>query len=193
MIDFLESLDRYIVVTINSWHSPLMDELMWWVSARITWIPLYLILLYLAYKKLKFVHFVFFILLVILSVVIADLVSVHLFKDLFQRARPSHNLLIQDQLHYYRIKPGDWYRGGEFGFISSHASNYFAVAVATFLVLRKDYPSLKWCLIGIGILICYSRIYLGVHYFSDVFVGALVGSIISYLLYKFWYLPVVKK
>lgn len=193
MIEYLEALDRYIVVTINSWHSPFMDEVMWWVSSRITWIPLYILLLYLAYRRLKFAQFVFFILFAVLSVIIADLVSVHLFKDLIQRYRPSHNLLIQDQLHYYRIKPGDYYRGGEFGFISSHASNYFAVAMSAFLVLRKNYPTLKWWLLGIGILICYSRIYLGVHYFSDVLVGALVGSLISFILYRFWYLPVSKK
>jgi undecaprenyl-diphosphatase len=193
MIEFLETLDRYIVVTINSWHSPFLDELMWWISSRITWIPLYIILIYLAYRRLKFSQFIFFILLAILSVAIADLVSVHLFKNLIQRYRPSHNLLILDQLHYYRMKSGDWYRGGEYGFISSHASNYFAVAGSVFFVLRKDYPKLKWWLLGIGILICYSRVYLGVHYFSDVLAGALVGSLISFILYKFWYLSVSKK
>ena len=52
MIEFLEEIDRSIVLAINGWNNPFMDELMWWISARITWIPLYLILLYLAYKKL---------------------------------------------------------------------------------------------------------------------------------------------
>lgn len=193
MIEYLEALDRYFVVLINSGNSPFLDELMWLVSSRFVWIPLYVILIYLAYRKLHRTQFIFFILLAVIAVVLTNLISVHLFKDLIQRNRPSHNLLIQDQLHYYRIKPGDWYRGGEYGFISSHAANYFAMAMSVFLVLRTYYPSLKWWLLGIGILISYSRIYLGVHYFSDVFVGAIVGCFISWLLYRFWYRSLTNK
>jgi len=193
MIENLEALDRYVVVLINSGNSPFLDELMWLVSSRFIWIPLYVILIYLAYRKLHRSQLIFLILFAVIAVVLTNLISVHLFKELIQRNRPSHNLLIQDQLHYYRIKPGDWYRGGEYGFISSHAANYFAMAMSVFLVLRTYYPSLKWWLLGIGILISYSRIYLGVHYFSDVFVGAIVGCLISWLLYRFWFRSLTHK
>jgi len=189
MIEYFEEIDRQIVLAINSWHSPLLDEVMWWISARITWIPLYVFILILAFKKLTKQHFIYFILLAVIAVIVTDLVSVHLFKNVFLRYRPSHNLRLLDQLHFYQIAPGNLYQGGEYGFISSHAANYFAIATASYLVLKKDYLRLKWLLLFIGIIICFSRIYLGVHYLSDVLVGAVIGSLITFLLYKFWYFP----
>jgi undecaprenyl-diphosphatase len=189
MIEYFEEIDRQIVLAINSWHSPLLDEVMWWISARITWIPLYIFILILAFKKLNKHHFIYFILLAAIAVIVTDLVSVHLFKNVFLRYRPSHNLHLLDQLHFYQIAPGNRYKGGEYGFISSHAANYFAIATASYLVLKKDYSRLKWLLLFIGIIICFSRIYLGVHYLSDVVVGAVIGSLITFLLYKFWYFP----
>lgn len=190
MIEYFEELDRLIVVAINGLHTPFLDELMWLVSAKITWVPLYFILAYLAFKQLNRKQFYLFLVLVIAAVAITDLVSVHLFKNLFLRYRPSHNLLIMDQLHFYEIKPGEWYKGGQYGFVSSHAANFFAIAMACWLVLKKAYPSLVWWLLSIGSLICFSRMYLGVHYLSDIFVGALVGAFIAFGLFKFWYLPV---
>lgn len=187
MIEYFEEIDRQIVLAINSWYSPLLDEVMWWISARITWIPLYIFILILAFKKLTKEHFVFFLLFAIIAVIVTDLVSVHLFKNVFLRYRPSHNLLLSNQLHYYQISQGNFYKGGEYGFISSHAANFFAIATASFLVLKKAYSKLKWLLLFAGIIICFSRIYLGVHYLSDVIVGGAIGSLIAFLLYKFWY------
>lgn len=192
MIDFFEEIDRQIVVAINSWHSPIMDEIMWWISARITWIPLYFLLLYLAFKKLDRRTFFIFVGFVLATVALTDLVSVHVFKNVFLRYRPSHNLLITEQLHYYLIKPGHWYQGGQYGFVSSHAANYFAIATSVLLVIGRFYSKLKWYLLTIGIVICYSRIYLGVHYLSDVIVGAMVGSLIAFLLYRFAFIPLTK-
>lgn len=189
MIEFLEEIDRQIVVAINSLHNPILDEIMWWVSARITWIPLYIALLYLAYKKLNKKQLFLYVVVVISAVALADLISVHFFKNVFLRYRPSHNLLIGDQLHFYQIKPGEWYKGGEYGFISSHAANYFAIATFVFLVLRKYYSKLIWYLLGIGILIGFSRIYLGVHYLSDVLAGFMVGTGIAIILYKLVFIP----
>lgn len=188
MIEFLEEIDRSIVLTINGWNTSFLDELMWWISARITWIPLYLILLFLAYKKLSRNHLFLFVGLLGLTIALTDLTSVHLFKNLFLRYRPSHNLLLTNQLHFYLIKPGEYYKGGEYGFISSHAANFFAIITFTYLVLCKAYPKLIYPLFFIGIVIAYSRIYLGVHYLSDVFVGALIGSLIAFGIYRFLYL-----
>ncbi|TXI83466.1 MAG: phosphatase PAP2 family protein [Crocinitomicaceae bacterium] len=193
MIEFLEEIDRSIVLTINSWNSPFMDELMWWISARITWIPLYVILLYLAYNTLTRNQLFLFLGLIGLTIALTDLTSVHLFKNVFLRYRPSHNLLLTEKLHYYLIKPGEYYKGGDYGFVSSHAANIFAIITFSYLVLRKGYPKLIFPLLFIGMLIAYSRIYLGVHYLSDVFVGGLVGSVIAFLVYRFIYLRYSEK
>jgi undecaprenyl-diphosphatase len=191
MTEYLEEIDRQIVLAINGLHNVLLDEIMWWISARVTWIPLYLVLLYLAFKQLNRKQLFLFIAFVVASVAITDLVSVHLFKNIFLRYRPSHNLLISDQLHYYQIRSGEWYKGGQFGFVSSHAANYFAIATGSWLVLKENYPNLRWWLLVIGVLICFSRIYLGVHYLSDLIVGGIVGVFIAFGIYKLWFSPLI--
>ncbi|MFN5879045.1 MAG: phosphatase PAP2 family protein [Flavobacteriales bacterium] len=192
MIEFLEEIDRSIVLAVNSWNTPILDEIMWWISARITWVPLYIFLLYLAFRffdKITFIKFIFF---VVAAVVISDLVSVHLFKNLFLRYRPSHHVHLMKQLHFYQIKPGEYYRGGTYGFVSSHAANFFTVMTAVLLAFKGHYSFLKWLLPLIGILICFSRIYLGVHYMSDIIAGAAVGAAIAWVLYRFWFRTVFK-
>ena len=184
MIEWLESIDREIVLAVNGMHSPFLDELMWLISGRLTWVPLYLYLFFIVLKKIGSKKAVVFLVFVLLSVAFSDLISVHLFKNVFLRYRPSHNLLIMDQLHFYQEAHGKFYRGGEYGFISSHAANFFAIITCVSLLFGEKKKKLKFILIAIGLIICLSRIYLGVHYFSDVLVGALVGSLVAFLLFQ---------
>ena len=193
MIEYLESIDIAIVQLVNGWNTPFLDEVMWIVSGRITWIPLYIFLIFLAIKQSGWKAGTLFFLSAVLSVILADFVSTQWMKEVIQRYRPSHNLDIQDHLHYYQIGWGDFYKGGTYGFVSSHAANFCAMATfaISFLI---DYK--KWLnplLIFIAVLVSFSRIYLGVHYFSDVFVGGLVGVIIAYLVYRFIFLNLHKK
>jgi undecaprenyl-diphosphatase len=193
MIEYLESIDVAIVQLVNSWNTPFLDELMWIVSGRITWIPLYVFLIYLAIRQSGWKFGLIYLMCVALAVVLADLISTQGMKEVIQRYRPSHNLAIKDQLHYYQLGWGEYYVGGMYGFVSSHAANFFAIAVFSMLVLI-DYK--KWMnplLIFIAVLVSFSRIYLGVHYFSDVFVGALVGMLIALLVYRFIFLNLHKK
>ncbi|MES2800842.1 MAG: phosphatase PAP2 family protein [Bacteroidota bacterium] len=186
MIDALEQIDRSIVLAVNSCHTPFLDDLFWLISGKITWIPLYILLFFLAQRKLNLRPFLFFILFTILSIVVADLVSVHFFKNVFERYRPSHHALLTDILHFHRFENGDVYKGGMYGFVSSHAANFSALACFIGLSLKKFYPKLPFILIGIVVLICYSRIYLGVHYLTDILAGLMVGTGIGYVFYRFF-------
>jgi undecaprenyl-diphosphatase len=187
MIEKLESIDRWIVLTVNSWDTPFLDELMWVISQRATWIPLYLILFILAYKRLNKKQLIVFALCAILAVAIADLVSVHLFKNVFLRYRPSHNALLTEQLHFYMKSNGELYKGGMYGFVSSHAANFFAMATFISLALRKYYPLMVWTLLSIATIVSFSRLYQGVHYLSDLVVGGSVGALVAYLVYRLLY------
>ncbi len=181
MISFLENIDRQLFLLINGANSIFFDNLMWIVSWKYTWLPLYLLFIYLFIKYYKKKSWLF-IIGAIVSVAIADFTSVHLFKEIFQRYRPCHNLELEGMIHLVR-----GYCGGKYGFISSHAANTSAIAVFVLFFMNKKTDGLTrqfitFALIFWTILIAYSRIYLGVHYPSDVFAGIIWGAFIALVL-----------
>jgi undecaprenyl-diphosphatase len=138
---------------------------------------LYLILVVLLFVKFKWQGFIIapFIAIVIL---LADQVSVHLFKEVFLRFRPCHNLAIKDLVH---TVDGC---GGQYGFVSSHAANTFALAVFLGLVFKKYCSKLLFVMLVWATIVSYSRIYVGVHYPADLFCGALLGVLLALIVWK---------
>lgn len=192
-METLEAIDRSIVLWINGMHSPWADKFMWIVSGKITWIPLYVLLLFLFARAYGWGKAGFFLISVTVAVTLSDQISVHLFKDMFLRYRPSHHAELTNVLHFYPISETDYYKGGMYGFVSSHAANFMVVCLMAVLALRKTYRWLSIPLIVIFLLVCYSRMYLGVHYASDLIGGALIGALIAYPMHRFvvtrWIIP----
>jgi len=177
MLESLEHIDRQLFLILNGWHNHFFDSFFWIVSNKFIWIPLYLFIAYLIIRKYKKQSWMV-ILATILVIVLTDQTSVHLFKNIFMRYRPSHNLDLQNMVHIVHN-----YRGGLYGFVSSHAANTFGLAVFTALVLKNKtfwYLILSW-----AIIVSYSRIYLGVHYPADILGGAVVGTIIASIVFFF--------
>ncbi|MGB0933665.1 MAG: phosphatase PAP2 family protein [Lishizhenia sp.] len=196
MLEQLEKIDREIVFQINSWNTPFFDELMWLISWIPTWIPLYLLLILFVYKKENTKVMLLYILCFALLIGITDQVSSSFFKPFFARYRPSHNLDIPKELgslHFYEKSPGDFYKGGKYGFVSGHSANSFAIAVFASLVLRKHINRIFLYLLLWASLVAYSRMYLGVHYLSDCIAGAFVGSFIAITVYRLVYKSFHKK
>jgi undecaprenyl-diphosphatase len=110
-------------------------------------------------------------------ITMSDQTSVHLFKETFQRLRPCQQDDIAGLVHLVND-----YCGGMYGFVSSHASNSFGIAVFTGLFLARRY---YWIIIlAWAALVGYSRVYLGVHFPGDIIGGALLGSLLAYGLYR---------
>ncbi|HOS84629.1 MAG TPA: phosphatase PAP2 family protein [Bacteroidales bacterium] len=177
MIEWLEHIDRIIFLWINGLHSPLFDTFFYYITKFYISIPVYFVIIYLLYKKFSPSYASLLLGIMILAVISADAISVAWFKEVFLRYRPSHNTEIQDMIHIVKN-----YRGGTYGFVSSHAANTFAFALFSGLVFRT-----KRILIPLFIwagLVSYSRIYLGVHYPADIVCGALVGMCIAFVYYK---------
>lgn len=180
LMNKLESIDRAIVLFVNGLHTPLLDEIMWFLSGRFSLIPLYLLLLILLKSQNSWRNTAIILVGLTLSILLADQISVHLFKNGFERYRPSHNEELKHLLHFYEVKPGEYYTGGKYGFVSSHAANFFTLIAFIFPFYKEKK---KWILAGlilVGILVAISRIYLGVHYFSDVLIGAALGILVGF-------------
>jgi len=105
MLEKLISFDIDFFLFLNGFHNPFMDKIMWWTSATVTWVPLYLVVLFFIFKQLKWKGLLTFLFLV-LVVVLADQGSVQLFKNVFQRLRPCHNTQISDIVHIVNGKCG---------------------------------------------------------------------------------------
>ena len=180
-IDSIKEIDTQLFLYLNSKHNSFFDVVMFWASHKYFWIPLYAFFLFLSYK-----HFGKKVLLVgaaaILLIVLADQISVHAFKNVFQRYRPCHNLEICEQVH---LNDG---KGGMYGFVSSHAANTFALAMFLSLLFKNKIKYFGIAVFLWATFVSYSRIYNGVHYPSDIVLGAVLGMGIGITVYKIYQL-----
>lgn len=164
-------------LAINGWHSDWADIFMKAVSGTWIWVPLYLLLIGLmvyVYRKSSWIV----VLGVVLLVGLADWTSVHFFKDVFMRLRPSHEPALEGLVRV------PFSKGGLYGFVSSHAVNCFAIASYATFALRRCFPVFQYGILFFwAALIGYSRIYLGRHYLGDVVCGALWGILLACLVW----------
>ncbi len=183
MIEKLESLDRQLVLFINGMHTEFLDQIMWFFSGPFILIPLFIMTFWSLYKSYSPKQMIIAFLAILLVVTLADLSSVYMFKEVFRRYRPSHHAELVDHLHFYKLSANEYYRGGLYGFVSSHAANYCGILTLCWTLLTH-----KWIRIAILVITCIillSRVYLGVHYFSDIICGAILGVLIAKIVLHF--------
>jgi undecaprenyl-diphosphatase len=171
-MEWLNSIDIQLFQLINGAGYEQIDNVMILISEKLTWIPLYLILLYLLYKKFS-AKFIWVLISLGVLIFLADYGSVHFFKEVFQRERPCH------QLDNIRVVVEC---GGLYSFVSSHAANTFAVAFFVSLVHKSK--KMFFFLFSWAVLIGFSRVYLGVHFPFDIVGGMFWGLFVSLLVFK---------
>lgn len=179
IVEFVDKLlpyERDLFLWLNHNHNAFWDTFMMTFSGKTLWIPLSVILLFTLFHKAKWQNAVLFIGCFIILASLCDQISASLIKPFFERLRPTHH---PDFMNYVTTVNG--YRGGRFGFVSAHAANGFGVATFIALVFRHKWLTaimFTWAIIN-----SYSRIYLGVHFISDIIGGMLIGALFGFLIY----------
>ena len=174
MIDYLLELNNRILLAINGAHTGFLDTFMMIATNRWTWIPLYVAaFVYLIYRY-GWLRAVSVLAVIGITITIAGQLCGSLIRDSLQILRPSN----PDNPLSAQIQLVDGYRGGRYGFPSCHAANCTALMMVLGTVIRRRWA---WLVLTAYVLLnCYSRLYLGVHYPSDILAGAALGAAIGY-------------
>lgn len=176
MVEKILAYERDLFFMLNGSDSPFLDRFMWLFSGKAVWLPLAaFILIVLLYKK-KWKESILILLGIVLVVTLCDQFASHVCKPIFTRFRPTHHPDFMDQ-----VKTVFDYRGGRYGFISSHAANAFGFA--TYMSLLFRYRLFTWTIFLWAALTAYTRVYLGVHFISDIVPGAIAGVFFGWLVY----------
>lgn len=186
-IDNILNLDRALTATINSWHSPLLDSIMIFLSDKWALIPVYVIVALYALSRRTYrfrrrnyfnswTIFIIILLAAGATFFILDKTGHDIIKPYFHRLRPGFDLYTWDII---RTPDG---KGGAYSFISNHAANIAGFAMITSLFFKRKWYTLLSFLLAIAV--SYSRVYLGRHFLGDVICGFIYGIIVAWIVYE---------
>ena len=176
MLDQLIELDKSFLVFLNNLGSPSWDSLWLLVTDKLTFVPMYIVLLYLMCRPLNKKGIAILFITIGLMILFTDQVS-NLFKLTFERLRPCSQEGVFELIRQGKCR-------ATYGFFSGHSSNSMATAIFVGLMLRPLYNKLISILIIWSIIVGYSRIYLGLHYPLDVLCGLSFGVLSGFLYFK---------
>ena len=179
MLEFITNIDTRLTLFLNGSDSEMLDAIAVTATKTSTWIPLGILLLYVLMRMKDWKNALLVILCVGIAITLADQMASGIFKPLVARLRPSHNPELQGVIDIV----GD-YRGGRYGFFSSHAANTCAVAVFLSLLFRKRVFTVAIC--SWAMVNSWTRLYLGVHYVGDIMVGVIWGAFVGWMVFRLY-------
>ncbi len=183
MLEKILPYERNLFFLINGSHSYFIDCVMWLFSSSVIWIPVAIFFICTLIYKKKWQEWLPVLIAIILLLIFSDQFSSNICKPFFARLRPTHypGFMAQVRTVYD-------YKGGQYGFPSGHATNAFGFATLTILLFRNRLYACVICLWAL--FISYSRVYLGVHFISDILAGAILGILIGILVFQLYKITV---
>lgn len=175
--------DKELLIFLNGLGSPTFDGLWLIITKQLNWAPLFLLVFYLMQKKLGWKNFGYYILFTALLILVCDQTA-NLFKHTFERLRPCNDESINHLIRVVKTSPS-------YSFFSGHATNSMATAVFTFMILKKFYKH-AYLLFLFPLIFAYSRIYLGLHFPSDIVTGYAFGATFGFICYKLYRKHILK-
>lgn len=177
LLDTLSKWDTLVTLAINGFHCDYLDNFMMMYSGRFIWIPLYVSLFVVMVRNFPLKAVVCNLLLVVLLITFCDQIVSTGIRPYIYRLRPANlDNPISTMIHVV-----DGYRGGRYGFPSAHAANCWGAFFFVSYVFRRNV--LSYVLALWAFVMCWSRVYLGVHYVGDVLCGMLVGFVNASIIY----------
>lgn len=174
----LNTIDHNLTVMLNFDGGVFLDSTMFALSSRLIWIvPALALLFHFFRNKHTRKKGIVVVIAIVVLITLCDQTTSTLMKPYFARLRPSHTPGIENILHYV-----NGYRGGMYGFASSHAANSFGTVTFVSMLIRRKWVT--FALLALALGVCYSRIYLGVHFLGDVLTGAVIGVFFGYIIYR---------
>ena len=176
MLEFLDKIDKKVFLYFNQFHNETSDVIWQTITNIPTWIPLYILLIFLLIKTFK-TDSIYLILGILLTILVSDQFTSTFMKPFFERFRPCHDPEIGYLVHIVKKC------GGQYGFASGHSANSFGIAMFIWMTFRTYWRG-TWLMFIWAFIVAFSRIMVGVHYPGDILTGAVLGIFFGWLIFK---------
>lgn len=177
MLQKLLEFDRYVFLYLNNLGSEKYDPLWLFITNQLHWTPFFILLFYIIYKKIGSKQTLYLLFFVALLIAFTDQLT-NVVKASFERLRPSNNPNLGSTMRKVLIR-------NSFSFFSGHAANTMAVATFIFLVMKRHFKYFGLIFLW-PLVFAYSRIYLGLHYPTDIIFGYMCGALTGFGCYKLY-------
>lgn len=177
----IQDMDMQVLSLFNGSDNIMLDQMVQILTSGLTWIPLYVMLFFVVMRNNETMGQIALVVgSAIFCVLFADGLVDGIIKQLAERWRPSN-----DPTFKYMVQVVDDIRLKGYSFCSAHAANTMSLAVFFSLLIRSKMLTITlviWSLIN-----CWTRLYLGVHYPSDILCGMIIGIVVGILVYLLYY------